>query len=31
MKIKWTWHVACMREKGNAYRLLRESQKERDH
>jgi hypothetical protein len=30
-RMRWAWHVARMAEKGNAYRILRESQKERDH
>jgi hypothetical protein len=30
-RIRLTWHVAGMEKKGNAYRILWESQKERDH
>jgi hypothetical protein len=31
MRMKWAGHVARMGEKRNAYRILVESQKERDH
>jgi hypothetical protein len=30
-RMRWAGHVARMGEKRNAYRLLRESQRERDH
>jgi hypothetical protein len=30
-KIRWARHLARMGEKWNAYRILRENQKERDH
>jgi hypothetical protein len=29
--MRWTWNVARMGEKRNAYRILGESQKDRDH
>jgi hypothetical protein len=30
-RMRWAGHVARMGEKRNAYKILRESQKERDH
>jgi hypothetical protein len=30
-RVRWAGHVARMGEKRNAYRILGESQKERDH
>jgi hypothetical protein len=30
-RMRWAGHVARMGEKRNAYRILMESQKERDH
>jgi hypothetical protein len=30
-RMRWAGHVARMREKRNAYRVLRESQKVKDH
>jgi hypothetical protein len=30
-RMRWTVHVARMREKKNTYRILVEGQKERDH
>jgi hypothetical protein len=30
-RMRWTWHVARMGIKRNAYRILVEIQKERDH
>jgi hypothetical protein len=30
-RMRWAWHVARMGEKRNEYRILMESQKERDN
>jgi hypothetical protein len=30
-RMRWAGHVACMREERNVYKVLMESQKEREH
>jgi hypothetical protein len=30
-RMRWEWHVAYMRENGNAFKILVESRKVRDH